>query len=87
MGVVAPASGASVGIFYAVGVIFASPPAVHPATTSGSCVTGTISDEELVMVKESEEQEELEALQKELEEQERLEREGAPATAARASPN
>jgi len=40
-------------------------------------VTGKISDDELVMVKESEEAEELEELQKELAAQDRLERDAA----------
>ena len=47
-------------------------------------VTGQLSDEELVMVKESEEQEELESLQRELAERDRRERELAPRRADQA---
>ena len=77
MGVTAPASGASVGIFYAVGVIFSVSALCILLYEFWMVVTGRVSDADLVMVKESEEQEELEQLQKELKEQERLEREGA----------
>ena len=77
MGVTAPASGASVGIFYAVGVIFSVSALCILLYEFWMVVTGRVSDADLVMVKESEEQEELEQLQKELKEQERLEREAA----------
>jgi TRAP-type C4-dicarboxylate transport system permease small subunit len=72
MGVVAPASGASVGIFYAVGVWFAISTGIIILHDLWRLITGKITDDELVMVTESEEEEELKELQKELEEQERL---------------
>ena len=72
MGVVAPASGASVGIFYAVGVWFAISTGLIILHDLWRFFTGKVTDEELVMVTESEEEEELKELQKELEEQERL---------------
>jgi TRAP-type C4-dicarboxylate transport system permease small subunit len=77
MGVVAPASGASVGIFYGVGVIFGVSTGLIILHDMWRLVTGKISDDELVMVKESEEAEELEELQKELAAQDRLERDAA----------
>jgi TRAP-type transport system small permease protein len=76
MGVVAPASGASVGIFYAVGVWFGISSGIIILHDMYRLVTGKISDAELVMVTESEEEEELKELQKELEEQERVEHTG-----------
>jgi TRAP-type transport system small permease protein len=79
MGVVAPASGASVGIFYAVGVWFSISTGIIILHDMYRLVTGKVSDEELVMVTESEEEEELKELQKELEEQERVEHTGAGA--------
>jgi TRAP-type C4-dicarboxylate transport system permease small subunit len=87
MGVTAPASGASVGIFYAVGVIFSVSALCILIYELWMVVSGRVSDADLVMVKESEEQEELEALQRELKEQERLEREGAAASATPGKPN
>jgi TRAP-type C4-dicarboxylate transport system permease small subunit len=72
MGVVAPASGASVGIFYAVGVWFSVSTGIIILHDLYRLVTGKMTDDELVMVTESEEEEELKELQKELEEQERL---------------
>jgi len=77
MCVVAPASGASVGIFYGVGVIFGVSTGLIILHDMWRLVTGKISDDELVMVKESEEAEELEELQKELAAQDRLERDAA----------
>ena len=77
MGVVAPASGASVGIFYGVGVVFGVSTGLIILHDMWRLVTGKISDDELVMVKESEEAEELESLQKEIAEQDRLERDAA----------
>ena len=77
MGVVAPASGASVGIFYGVGVIFGVSTGLIILHDMWRLVTGKVSDDELVMVKESEEAEELEELQKELAAQDRLERDAA----------
>lgn len=87
MGVTAPASGASVGIFYAVGVIFSVSALAILGYELFMVVSGRVSDADLVMVKESEEQEELEELQKQLKEQERLEREGAAASATPGKPN
>jgi TRAP-type C4-dicarboxylate transport system permease small subunit len=62
----APVSGASVGIFYASGVVFAVSAAVILLRDLWLVVSGQLSDEELVMVKESEEAGELEELQAEL---------------------
>ena len=75
--VTAPASGLSMGIFYGVGLIFAVSAGLILLNDLYRVATGKVSDEELVMVKESEEQEEFEALQKELAAQDRHEREAA----------
>ena len=64
--VAAPVTGASVAIFYGAGVVFAVSAAVLIALDLWRAVTGQLRDDELVMVKESEEQSELEALQAEL---------------------
>jgi TRAP-type transport system small permease protein len=58
-------------------------------TTAILCaaVTGQMSEDELVMVKESEEQEELESLQRELAERDRLEREAAGAAPPHSAPS
>jgi TRAP-type transport system small permease protein len=72
-GVAAPASGLSVAWFYGVGLVFGVSAGLIILHDLYRVVTGKISDEELVMVKESEEQEELEELQKELAEQAREE--------------
>ena len=73
--VAAPASGLSTGWFYGVGIVFGVSTGLILLADLYRAVTGKLSDEELVMVKESEEQEELEALQHELAERDR--REGA----------
>lgn len=73
--VAAPATGLSTGIFYGVGIIFSLSTGVILLNDLYRAVTGQMSEEELVMVKESEEQEELESLQRELAERDRLERE------------
>src|SRR5215204_743701 len=73
--VAAPASGLSTGIFYAVGIVFSVSAGLILLHDLYRAVTGQMSEDELVMVKESEEQEELETLQRELAEPDRLERE------------
>lgn len=78
--VVAPASGLSVGLFYGVGIIFAVSTGLILFADLARAVTGRLSETELVMVKESEEQEELEALQRELKERDRRETGTAPAS-------
>jgi TRAP-type C4-dicarboxylate transport system permease small subunit len=69
--VTAPASGLSMGIFYGVGIIFSISTGLILLYDLYRVAAGKVRDEELVMVKESEEQEELEELQRELAEQER----------------
>jgi len=64
--VAAPVTGASTAIFYASGVVFALSAAVLIARELWRALSGQLSEAELVMVKESEEQGELEALQAEL---------------------
>jgi TRAP-type transport system small permease protein len=78
--VAAPASGLSTGWFYGVGIVFGISSGLILLADLYRAVTGRMSDEELVMVKESEEQEELEALQRELAERDR--REGRLAASA-----
>jgi TRAP-type transport system small permease protein len=73
--VAAPASGLSTGWFYGVGLVFSVSVGAILLYDLYRVVTGQLSDEELVMVKESEEQEELESLQRELAERDRRERE------------
>src|SRR4051794_6825186 len=73
--VAAPASGLSTGIFYAVGIVFSISALAILLYDFYRAVTGKMSEDELVMVKESEEQEEFDSLQKELAERDRLERE------------
>jgi len=62
----APVSGASVAIFYGVGVVFAVLAGLLILRDLLRALSGSVTDEELVMVKESEEAAELEALQAEL---------------------
>ena len=64
--VAAPVTGASGAIFYASGVVFAVSAVVLIVRDLWRAVTGQLTEAELVMVKESEEQGELEALQAEL---------------------
>jgi TRAP-type C4-dicarboxylate transport system permease small subunit len=71
--VAAPASGLSTGWFYGVGIVFGISSGLILLADLYRAVTGKLSDEELVMVKESEEQEEFEALQHELAERDRRE--------------
>ena len=66
--VAAPASGLSTGLFYGVGIVFAVSTGVILLADLYRAVTGKLSEADLVMVKESEEQEEFEALQRELKE-------------------
>ena len=61
-----PSAGISMGLFYGVGIIFSISVGVIFLHDLYRVVTGQISEDELVMVKESEEQEEFEELQKEL---------------------
>lgn len=67
----APASGASVGLFYGVGVVFSVSAGLLLLYDLYRTLVGRLTERELIMVQESEEQAELEALQKELAEQER----------------
>lgn len=62
----APVTGASMAILYSAGIVFAVVAALFLAYELWLVLTGQLSEEELVMVKESEEQGELEALQAEL---------------------
>ena len=62
----APVTGASMAIVYGVGVVFAVSAGLILATDLWRAVSGQMSEADLVMVKESEEQAELEALQAEL---------------------
>ena len=62
----APVSGASMAIFYSAGIVFAVSSGVILLREMWRAVTGQLSEAELVMVKESEEAGELEALQAEL---------------------
>ncbi|MDD0808951.1 TRAP transporter small permease [Curvibacter sp. RS43] len=62
----APVSGLSVAIFYASGVVFSVCAGILLLLQMLRALTGQLSDADLVMVKESEEQAELEALQAEL---------------------
>ena len=78
--VAAPASGLSTGWFYGVGVVFSVSTGFILLNDLYRAVSGKMSENELVMVKESEEQEEFESLQKELAERDRRERELTAAT-------
>jgi len=62
----APVTGASVAIFYGVGVVFALASAAILLHELWRAVTGQLSDDELVMVQESEEAAELQELQAQL---------------------
>jgi TRAP-type C4-dicarboxylate transport system permease small subunit len=78
--VAAPASGLSTGLFYGAGLVFGVSAGLILLADLYRAVTGRMSEAELVMVKESEEQEEFEELQRELQERDRHERELASAT-------
>jgi TRAP-type C4-dicarboxylate transport system permease small subunit len=62
----APVTGASVAIFYGAGVVFAVSAGVLLLREIWRALSGQLTEAELVMVKESEEASELEALQAEL---------------------
>jgi TRAP-type C4-dicarboxylate transport system permease small subunit len=62
----APVTGASVAIFYASGLVFAVSAGLILAIDLLRTLTGKVSEADLVMIKESEEQGELEALKAEL---------------------
>jgi TRAP-type transport system small permease protein len=64
--VAAPATGYSMALLYGVGVVFAASAGLILLHDLYRVVTGRISEAELVMVKESEELEEVEALKEEL---------------------
>jgi TRAP-type C4-dicarboxylate transport system permease small subunit len=68
----APVTGASVAIFYASGVVFAVSAGVIILDDLFRVLTGRMSDDELVMVKESEEAAELESLQAEIKREDEL---------------
>jgi TRAP-type C4-dicarboxylate transport system permease small subunit len=67
----APASGLSMGIFYGVGIVFGVSVSLILLFELYRTLTGRVRDENLVMIKESEDQAEFEELQKELAEHER----------------
>ena len=64
--VAAPVTGASMAVVYSAGMVFAVSAAILLLIELWRTFTGQIRDDELVMVKESEEQGELQALQAEL---------------------
>ena len=74
----APVSGLSVGIVYAAGIIFSVSVLLILIGDLYRVVSGKASEQDLVMVKDSEEQEQLEELQKELARHNRDEREVPP---------
>lgn len=76
----APATGASVAIFYAAGVVFAVSAAVILLLDLWRVLAGRLRDDELVMIRESEEAAELEELLK----QQRQDDAAAPAPAGAA---
>ena len=69
------------GLLYGVGIVFSVSTGLILLYDLYRVVAGRVSEEELVMVKESEEQEELEELQRELAERERHETELRTASA------
>jgi len=66
LGSTAPASGLSVGFLYGVGIVFSVSATLILAYELYRVLSGRAREDELVIVKESEEQEELEKLQREL---------------------
>lgn len=74
----APVTGMSMGWFYGTGVLFSVCAGLILMNDLYRVLTGKLRDDELVMVKESEELAELEGLQKELAEQERHAHKPAP---------
>lgn len=79
LAVASPAAGFSMGLVYGVGVLFAVSAGLVLLYDLYRAVSGQMTEDEMVMVKESEEQEELESLHKELQERDRAE--GVAATA------
>jgi TRAP-type C4-dicarboxylate transport system permease small subunit len=71
----APATGLSTGLFYGVGIVFGVTASLILLHQLYRVAAGKMSEAELVMVKESEEQAELEELQKQLAERDRREAE------------
>ena len=69
--VTAPASGLSTGWFYGAGVVFAASTGLILLYELYRTVTGKLSEADLIMVKESEEQEQFEELQRQLAERDR----------------
>lgn len=69
--VTAPASGLSTGWFYGAGVVFAVSSGLILLYELYRTVSGKLSDADLIMVKESEEQEQFEELQRQLAERDR----------------
>jgi len=67
----APATGLSMGLFYGVGVVFSVSVGLILLYDLYRALAGKLSEQEMVMVRESEEQEELETLQHELAEHDR----------------
>jgi TRAP-type C4-dicarboxylate transport system permease small subunit len=63
--VVAPVSGMSMGVFYGVGMLFSASAGIIIVHDIWRVLSGRIAEEELVMVKESEEQTEIETLTRE----------------------
>jgi TRAP-type C4-dicarboxylate transport system permease small subunit len=79
VGVTAPASGLSMALFYGVGLVFGVSAIALLLSDLYRVASGRMTDAELVMVKESEEQEQFEELQKQLAEQAREESRAASA--------
>jgi TRAP-type transport system small permease protein len=74
----APVTGASVAVFYSAGIVFAVSTAVLLLREMWRALSGQLSEADLVMVKESEEAGELEALQAELARQDTQENAAPP---------
>ena len=85
LGVASPAAGFSMGLLYGVGVLFGVSAGLILLHDLYRVLTGRMSEDELVMVKESEEQEELDSLRKELDERDHAELGAAPAGSPGAS--
>jgi TRAP-type C4-dicarboxylate transport system permease small subunit len=83
--VTAPVTGAPVSIFYAAGVVFSLCAGMLLLLQLARLLTGRLRESELVMVKESEEQAELETLQAELARGESL-RDSSPTPGSRTRP-
>jgi TRAP-type transport system small permease protein len=81
LAVAAPATGLSTGLFYGVGIVFSVSAGLILFSDLYRVLSGGMDEDELVQVKESEEQEEFEGLQKKLAEHGRTER--APAAAGK----